>query len=145
MNKGRIEQVDAPYELYSRPKTRFVAGFIGRTNFLEGKRTGADIDFGCFSVPAAALHPEPTAVAVHVSIRPQSIVLHRQRPPAGGEPYCVPGTIQRRAYLGESWDYHISLPGISQTLRVTTRPQDVFEVNDPVFAGIDPDHLTLIN
>ena len=32
MNAGRIEQVDAPHMLYTRPRTRFVAGFIGRTN-----------------------------------------------------------------------------------------------------------------
>ena len=36
MNQGRIEQVDAPHALYTKPKTRFVAGFIGRTNFIEG-------------------------------------------------------------------------------------------------------------
>ena len=41
MNKGRIEQVDVPYMVYSRPKTRFVAGFIGRTNFIEARRNGA--------------------------------------------------------------------------------------------------------
>src|SRR2546421_554260 len=35
MNAGRIEQVDEPRALYARPRTRFVAGFIGRTNFLE--------------------------------------------------------------------------------------------------------------
>src|ERR1700720_1639084 len=36
MNQGRVEQVDDPFALYNRPRTRFVAGFIGRTNFLEG-------------------------------------------------------------------------------------------------------------
>ncbi len=36
MNAGPIEQVDAPHTLYNRPKTRFVAGFIGRTNFIDG-------------------------------------------------------------------------------------------------------------
>ena len=43
MNKGRIEQIDAPHVLYARPKSRFVAGFIGRTNFLEGSRQGSDV------------------------------------------------------------------------------------------------------
>ena len=38
MNAGRIEQVDAPWALYNRPQTPFVAGFIGRTNFLEAHR-----------------------------------------------------------------------------------------------------------
>ena len=51
MNKGRIEQVDDPHTLYNRPKTRFVAGFIGRTNFIEGDRTGAQIEFGPFALP----------------------------------------------------------------------------------------------
>src|SRR5258705_7500780 len=36
MNQGRIEQIDAPHMLYTRPRTRFVAGFIGRSNFLDG-------------------------------------------------------------------------------------------------------------
>src|SRR6476620_9759641 len=47
MNKGRIEQIDKPFELYCRPKTAFVAGFIGRTNFLTGCLRGPDLDFGC--------------------------------------------------------------------------------------------------
>ena len=46
MNQGRIEQVDAPHTLYNRPKTRFVAGFIGRTNFIEGNSHNGEIAFG---------------------------------------------------------------------------------------------------
>ena len=42
MNAGRIEQVDAPHLLYTRPRTRFVAGFIGRTNMLEARIEGGD-------------------------------------------------------------------------------------------------------
>jgi energy-coupling factor transporter ATP-binding protein EcfA2 len=46
MNKGRIEQIDAPHALYGRPKSRFVAGFIGRTNFIEGDSRNGEIAFG---------------------------------------------------------------------------------------------------
>jgi iron(III) transport system ATP-binding protein len=52
MNKGRIEQVDAPHKLYARPRSRFVAGFIGRTNFLEGTKQGSDVRFDGFSAAA---------------------------------------------------------------------------------------------
>ena len=55
MNQGRIEQIDAPHALYTRPRTRFVAGFIGRTNFLEGKSDGSQVDFGAFSRSRACL------------------------------------------------------------------------------------------
>ncbi|MFP5405362.1 MAG: ABC transporter ATP-binding protein [Gammaproteobacteria bacterium] len=146
MNKGRIEQLDAPYELYSRPRTKFVAGFIGRTNFLEGKANGDRIDFGGFSVPGRDLRAEGRLPGeVDVSIRPQSIVLHKRKPAPADDRCCVAGTVERSAYLGEYWDYHVSLPGIDRTLRVTTRPQDVFQVNDPVFVEIDTTQLTVIS
>ena len=56
MNQGRIEQVD---DAATRSTTgrgrRFVAGFIGRTNFLEGSCNGSDVAFDGFAVPRAAL------------------------------------------------------------------------------------------
>ena len=48
MNKGRIEQIDAPHVLYGRPRSRFVAGFIGRTNFVEAP-AGQRVRFDGFS------------------------------------------------------------------------------------------------
>ncbi len=146
MNQGRIEQVDAPYALYGRPKTKFVAGFIGRTNFLEGKLNGDAVHFGGFSVPKQVLQTEGSLPEdVLVSIRPQSIHLLQQKPgDAGG--YCsVQGSVQRRAYLGEYWDYYVTFPGAAQPLRVTTRPQDVFQVDAPVWIEIDTAQLTVIS
>jgi len=52
MNQGRVEQVDDPHTLYNKPKTRFVAGFIGRTNFIEGTSSNGEIAFGPFALPA---------------------------------------------------------------------------------------------
>src|SRR5947199_10593245 len=46
MNAGRIEQVADPHTLYNRPNTRFVAGFIGRTNFIHGVSDGTHVTFG---------------------------------------------------------------------------------------------------
>jgi ABC-type Fe3+/spermidine/putrescine transport system ATPase subunit len=145
MNKGRVEQIDAPIALYGRPQTRFVAGFIGRTNFLEGRLSGETVQFGGFAVPKAALlseHPLPAEVLI--SLRPQSVHLHPADPGAVGGCCCVKGSIQRRAYLGEYWDYHVSLPGAAQPLRVTARAQDVFEVDAPVWAAIDISQLNVI-
>ena len=87
MHQGRIEQVDEPRALYARPRTRFVAGFIGRTNFLDGEVRGAEVVFDRFAI-ALARFAEPAALhgRVSFSLRPQSIHLHRQPPPAGGAP-----------------------------------------------------------
>jgi len=146
MNKGRVEQIDAPYALYGRPKTRFVAGFIGRTNFVEGKSSGDAVHFGGFSVPRSALHTEGSLpLDVVVSIRPQSIHLLKQESGGGNGRCCVQGSVLRRAYLGEYWDYQVTLPGAAQFLRVTARPQEVFEVNEPVWIDIDTAQLTVIS
>ena len=145
MNDGRIEQIDAPYALYSRPKTRFVAGFIGRTNFLEGKLESDVVRFGGFSVAAHLLSAdEPLARDVVVSLRPQSIYLQRQKPPEAHGRCFVEGRVQRRSFLGESWDYYVTLTDAPQPLRVTTPPQQVFEVNAPVWIEIDTAQLTVI-
>jgi iron(III) transport system ATP-binding protein len=145
MNKGHVEQIDAPYELYGNPKTKFVAGFIGRTNFLKGRSNGGVVDFGSFSVPESALKSEGRlSDEVLVSIRPQCINLLRQRPASINGQCVVEGSVQRRAYLGESWDYQVAVPGSSEPVRVTTRPHEVFEVAQKVYAEIDPAQITVI-
>jgi iron(III) transport system ATP-binding protein len=145
MNKGRIEQIDAPYALYGNPKTRFVAGFIGRTNFLKGQARGAAVDFGGFSVPASALSADRSPSGdITVSIRPQCINLLDAKPSAADGRCLVEGSIQRRAYLGECWDYYVSMAGAPEPLRVTTRPHEVFEVQQRVFIEIDTRQMALV-
>jgi len=145
MNKGRVEQIDAPCALYGQPKTRFVAGFIGRTNFVEGQVAGDVVHFDGFSLPRRSLPMAGASLPeqVLISIRPQSIGLSRQDP--GGGLCCVPGSVLRRSYLGESWDYHVRLAGAAQSLRVSTRPQDVFAAGESVWVTIDAAQLTLVD
>jgi ABC-type Fe3+/spermidine/putrescine transport system ATPase subunit len=54
MNAGRIEQVGAPHLLYTKPRMRFVAGFVGRTNLLEARVEGSALLLGGLSLGAAA-------------------------------------------------------------------------------------------
>jgi ABC-type Fe3+/spermidine/putrescine transport system ATPase subunit len=146
MNNGRIEQLDAPFDLYRRPKTRFVAGFIGRTNFLTGERRDDAVDFGGFRLPARVLAADgPLPQEVQISIRPQCIHLTRERPAQRDERYCVEASVQRRSYLGESWDYHITVPPSVEPLRVSARPGDVFEVGQTIYAEIDCSQITVLH
>ncbi len=146
MNGGRIEQIDKPYELYCRPRTAFVAGFIGRTNLLEATHRDGRIEFGAFAVPAAALRATGALPQrLQVSVRPQSVHLHRQAPAAADARLCVPARISQRAYLGESWDYQVTLDGLAHALRVTARPQEVFELDERIYAEIDTSQVTVID
>jgi len=146
MNQGRIEQVDAPVTLYSRPRTRFVAGFIGRTNFLTGTAGGERVEFPGFALARARLDA-PQAGSQLYSVRPQNLKLHAragQSPAAPGHTRLAAGKIVQRAYVGEHWDYLVRLEGAEEPLRVTTLPHERFEVGEQVWLEIDPAYLVAI-
>ena len=144
MNRGRIEQIDRPVDLYMRPRTRFVASFIGRTNFLEAKRDGDRLVFDGFSVPLAAVPgPLPNGGAVTVSVRPHALDLSAQRP-AGGDRIVLEGRIARRAFLGDSWNYVFAPAGGAAALTVTAAPNKVLDDSAAAWLTIDPTQLVPI-
>jgi iron(III) transport system ATP-binding protein len=145
MNHGRVEQVDAPRALYARPRTRFVAGFIGRTNFLDGEVRGDDVVFDGFAISRSRFEDAvPRQGAVSFSLRPQSIHLQRVRPLAADTVCAIAGRIAQRAYLGEYWDYGVRPTGSGVALRVTARPHEVFEVGEEVWLSLDPGQMAYI-
>lgn len=101
MNAGRIEQLGSPDELYERPRTAFVASFLGASNLLRGRAAGEDVvrleDGTEVRVPAAALAGRTGPVAV--GIRPEKIRL------AAGESNMLEGVIAERSYIGVSTQY----------------------------------------
>jgi spermidine/putrescine transport system ATP-binding protein len=101
MNRGRIEQLGDPTELYERPRTPFVASFLGVSNLLHGTVTGPDeirLETGTvLHVSAAALAGRTGAVAV--GVRPEKIRL------GDGEANVLQGHVAERAYIGVSTQY----------------------------------------
>lgn len=84
MNKGKIEQCDTPVEVYDRPASLFVSGFIGTTNRLEGRITAAgpdgvkvELDHGGVLV-GRALEPMGVGARVVATVRPEQLVLHTE-------------------------------------------------------------------
>jgi iron(III) transport system ATP-binding protein len=143
MNHGRIDQVDDPVSLYNRPRTRFVAGFIGRTNFLDGQVDGNQIVFGGFTVPLASA-PESAGLsgAASFSVRPQTIGIALERSDDAG--WWVRGKVAERAYLGEYWEYVVRPEGGDLKLRVTTPPTTVYEADQAVWVRIDPARIARV-
>jgi ABC-type Fe3+/spermidine/putrescine transport system ATPase subunit len=140
MNLGKVEQIGEPYEVYNQPRTRFVAGFIGRTNFIEATVANGMLTFDGRTFPV--INPRTAAPfngPITLSIRPQNIALTRnQAPVTSASHWTFQGTIQQRSYLGECWDYIVVPSGGDRSLRVSTPPTGVFEVGDAVWLVIDP-------
>jgi iron(III) transport system ATP-binding protein len=144
MNKGKLEQVDTPLALYAWPKTRFVADFIGRTNFLEARCDDTDVVFDGFSIAREQFGPRGLEFSGHVtfSLRPQSIGIGRQQVVKGtpGEETFLrmPATVLGAAFFGEYWEYVVALGAGAQRLRVVCRPNETFDAGQKVLLNVDP-------
>ena len=111
MNAGSIEQYGSPREIYRYPKTRFVADFIGRANFLPGKIAGHDGDtvharMGELTIAISDPVYRDLAVGedVDVVLRPEIIKVDRNEGSAGA-------VVLQSAYLGESVEYILEYLG----------------------------------
>ncbi|MCB0185745.1 MAG: ABC transporter ATP-binding protein, partial [Caldilineaceae bacterium] len=117
MNDGVVLQVGKPYDIYEDPTTRFVADFIGETNFLNGTLVAGDgqrftvhLDNGAESVVNCdVVHAQPGA-RVTIAIRPEKIFLGAGNAPAGQE-NSYSGRVEEIIYIGTDTYYHIRLAG----------------------------------
>ncbi|QJP16126.1 ABC transporter ATP-binding protein [Starkeya sp. ORNL1] len=145
MSGGHIEQVDTPQRIYSAPATRFVASFIGRTNFLTGTLKDGKVDFGGISVPAPLLGGVPASGGkVVVSARPHSIRLGATEPqPALPASIVAAGDIVERAYFGDHWDYAVRLSD-QLVITVASEPYEAHAVGERVWLTLDAGQMSVI-
>jgi ABC-type Fe3+/spermidine/putrescine transport system ATPase subunit len=139
MNKGRIEQIDDPLTLYARPKTRYVAEFIGRSNILDGKPNGSSVAFDGFEVDLARLDSRGPIRTSEFSLRSQNAALHANCP--NSDSVILLGSIVERAFLGETWDYVFQSAATNLKLRIMSPPSGVFAVGQKVWLEINPSHI----
>jgi iron(III) transport system ATP-binding protein len=120
MNKGRVEQLGPPEEIYARPRSEFVARFIGGSNVLVAKA----IDDGRVSVGGGVLRTTGRSLVagrpVAVSVRQHEIGIALEAPPSGAENH-LHGTVTRQVFLGSTRDYTVTLDDGTE-LRVTAPP-----------------------
>lgn len=108
MNRGRVEQIGTPFEIYSDPRSLFVADFIGQANVIPGKVHSVEGDrlavclfdrlFPVRAVKGETFRPE---MAVAVVVRPENLL-----PSDEG----LPGTVRTATFLGGRVEYEVLLP-----------------------------------
>ncbi len=121
MRAGRIEQLGAPEDLYERPATDFVAGFLGVSNLLPGKVAGAHGELADIELDSGG-HVRATGAglvageAVRVGVRPEKVNIavatnadERDSEADGARSNQIDGTVADASYLGVSTQYTVRL------------------------------------
>ncbi len=125
MHGGRIQQLGHPADIYERPTSRYVADFIGETNFLEGQITAVDGAWAQVLIDDQLALSAP-AVAGLVSGAHVTVALRPEKLNVLAEPdstrQCVPGRVEEVVYIGTDTRYIVRLTGRT---RVVVRMQNL--------------------
>jgi spermidine/putrescine transport system ATP-binding protein len=102
MSGGRIQQIATPRDLYDQPANRFVAGFIGESNFLDATCAQGKLQLPQASGTLPVTHPDGP---VTLMVRPEHVVLG----PGQGVGLSVPARVDRLVYFGTDTHVHLRL------------------------------------
>ncbi len=128
MRGGRLEQVGTPEEVYLRPRTPFVAQFLGRTNLLPGEGRGRQAETCLGPVPLAEAAQGPLLL----SLRPEAL---RLLPPEEGPPGAL-GVVVAREFKGHDLTYRVRLLAPEREVLVQEGPESPFRVGDRVRVAV---------
>ncbi len=119
MNQGHIEQMGAPEALYDRPKTAFVAKFLGQSNIFVGDVTESNevvsISYNQTKLSALAKRCEKTSGRLAFGVRPEKVQFHEEKPDDNpGLNILGPGQITDIRFTGVSNQYQIEIPRVGE-------------------------------
>lgn len=139
MNKGVIEQLDAPQNIYDHPKTKFVADFVGENNTLSGFYDGQTVSASGFSIPFQGdLQPGD----VQLFIRPEHIYVHLKEPEHG---FAIRSNVVGKTFLGHLWKIHCQTTN-NEMIDVSVKPDQISKINgvSTVFLSWESDKMNAI-
>ncbi|HEX7001217.1 MAG TPA: ABC transporter ATP-binding protein [Trueperaceae bacterium] len=157
MNEGKVLQVGRPEDVYERPTSRFVADFIGETNFLDGELVGVEGELGVVRLPdgtslsGTLRDPELTSGPAALAVRPEKLSVE----PSGAEAApAVPGesrltgVVAAAHYLGTDARYEVEVSaGRTVVARVQNQHhgfEGMHRVGQPVTLAWRTDHGSVL-
>lgn len=148
MNRGRIEQIGTPAEVYESPRTRFVADFLGRSNFLAGRVE----EPGCFVTEAGdrlafRRNWTPPSERASLTFRPEKVSISKDDVATDGS-NKLSGHVVDAIYSGSSTEISVRLAS-GQSILVTQQNKNGhecgFEAGQPVVLTWSPDTTVVVN
>ncbi|MBS0440335.1 MAG: sn-glycerol-3-phosphate ABC transporter ATP-binding protein UgpC [Proteobacteria bacterium] len=151
LNKGAIEQVGTPMELYHTPVNQFVAGFIGspKMNFIAGELVSATptlatvkLHEGTVVQVAADATSLPVGAKLTLGARPEHIEASKEPPAADN---AVKGHVQLAEHLGDTIFLHATLAGATEAMTVRTDPDNPVDTGDMAWLMLPPQRCFLFD
>ena len=149
LNGGRLMQLGTPSDIYAKPANKFVAGFMGTTNFIRGKVVGTAGDHTQVRThEGLAIYGSGDGLAkgqpVHVAVRPENIefVSERQDTDHEIDRNMFDAKIVRATYVGEVIDYQINLGDSLIRAKGNIRGQKA--AGETARIHLDPDQLVVL-
>ncbi len=145
MNEGRIQQIGKPRDVYERPANRFVADFVGNTNFIEGTLHAIGPGFHLTvrteigDIKISTDLPVSAGDRVTMSVRPEDVALSDTRPQ--GENVWE-GRVEQKVFLGEAIDFRVTVG--PRELLSRQHPALRTPVGGPIFVQLDPEKCVLL-
>ena len=142
MNKGEVEQIGSPMEIYYHPRNEFVADFIGEANFLKGKVVsvaGEDVtvEIGGKKVVVTSEKAPEQGTDCEIVLRPEAALL--------GEKGSLPCKVTLSCFMGSYQNYHVmvgdTLVKIADNCPVNKR---IFHVGEEAFVSFSKDCVHLL-
>jgi iron(III) transport system ATP-binding protein len=147
MNKGHIEQVGKPREVYTNPATKFVAEFIGTSNFVKGIVVSVSDDEVVTDtvegrLVSRGIKVRPAVGAeVLLSIRPESVdISTSSRNDTAANEWS--GQVRTRAFMGDAVDHVVGVGKLE--IRNRSNPTQSIEPGTRVYLTFDPDKVALV-
>ncbi|MEM9881859.1 MAG: ABC transporter ATP-binding protein [Planctomycetota bacterium] len=154
LSAGNVMQVGPPRTLYERPANRFVADFLGETNFIDAEVAGREPDGAggqhvLLDTPMgtlrSAVYPDalPEAGNVTCSVRPEAIALH----PAGsanGDANTFAATRADTVYLGEMAQHRLVVGDTTRVKAFELNPRFVDDADTTLIARVDPGDVVIL-
>ncbi|MGH3385327.1 MAG: ABC transporter ATP-binding protein [Nocardioidaceae bacterium] len=145
MTAGEVVQLGKPREVYESPANKFVAEFIGTSNFMPGTIGARDAEHLTVETANGKLYLQSAAQLVVgdevvVSIRPEAVELSRSSLGAVKNEWS--GKVVARAFLGDAVDHVVAVG--KQELRVRVNPSVSIEPGSEVYLRLDPTKISLV-
>jgi iron(III) transport system ATP-binding protein len=142
MNAGKIEQAGSPEDVYDRPRSEFVARFIGASNVIKGKvldDSHLSCAGGTLRCSGGKLVPGGDGA---VAVRQHVVQLSAQRPATADN--VVPGTVVRQVFLGSSRDYMVEMAD-GTPIRVVAPAAENIQQGASVWLYLPPESCLILN